>query len=462
MTPEAPERYAVVGGGLAGLAAAEALLNAGHPPILYEQGRDLGGRAGSFRDPETGWLLENGQHVWMPCCTELVGLLQRTGAEHLTRTQRRLRITFLERGRAPTTLQALPLPSPFHLLVPLMRFPLLRPGDAARLVGALVALRVSGRRLIEEGADRRFVDWLKERGQTARAIEVFWEPVVSSIVNEDLSTVRLDLGAMAVFTSFLAGSRRANLAMTLEPHGKVWDHIAHRLGEGGADVVRGKRVERLEVGPVGSGHSLRLQALVLAGEERVAVAGAVLAVPPGALEGLLPADLGDIGCFRRGAALEWSPILNVHVWYEEPVTEEAVLCVLGSPLHWIFSKPPQDPVGGRRPVPVTAQHLNLVVSASRTFLGSGPEEIVPLLLEEVAAHLPAARAVPVVAARVVHERRATFRAVPGSEAHRPPQHTPVPNLALAGAWTATGWPSTLEGAVRSGRAAAEALGVKSV
>jgi hypothetical protein len=200
---------------------------------------------------------------------------------------------------------------------------------------------------------------------------------------------------------------------------------------------------------------------VLDDGERIPVAGTVLAVSPGMLQTIVPDELSAHPPLNLGIGLEWSPILNVHVWYEEPVTEEPVQCVVGSPLHWIFSKPGQEPEGGRRPIPATAQHLNLVVSASRGFLRSGPDEIVPLLLEEVAAHLPAARAVQVLATRVVHERRATFRAVPGSEAFRPGQATPIPNLAIAGAWTATGWPSTLEGAVRSGQAAVEALDVKS-
>ncbi len=457
--PEDP-RYAVVGGGLAGLAAAEALVRAGNPPLLYEQRRELGGRATSFRDPATGWLLENGQHVWMPCCSQLVGLLQRTGAEELTTTQPRLRMTFTERGRVNTTLQAVQLPAPFHLLLPLLRFPLLRLSDSVPLVRALATIKIRGNRLIEEGSEGSFLAWLRDRGQTDRAIEVFWEPVVTSIVNESLSHMRLDLGVMAVKTSFLAGSRQANLAMCNTAHGLVWDRIADHLEVGGATVHRSVRVERLEVTGSGPGEEGRVRSILLDDGERIPVKGVVVAVPPGVLPTMLPEELNRIEPFNIGSGLEWSPILNVHVWYEERVTDEPVLCVLGSPLHWIFAKPEQEPVGGRRPVPSTAQHLNLVVSASRDFLGSGPDEIVPLLLEEVATHIPAARAVRVVATRVVHEQRATFRAIPGSEAFRPSQATPISNLAIAGAWTATGWPSTLEGAVRSGRAAVRALGVK--
>ena len=455
------ERFAVIGGGVAGLAAADALLRAGRSPILFEQHEELGGRATTFRDPETGWLLENGQHVWMPCCTALTGLIERTGATALTNRQPRLEVTYLEQGRPPVTLRARALPGPLHLLWPLLRFPLLGPADTFRLFRGLASLKRNAPELMRSGSDSRFAAWLLDKGQTERTIQVFWDPVVTSVANERLEHVRLDVAVMAVYEAFLAGAGRANLAMAAVSHGEVWDRIAHSLEERGGAVCLGARVEKLDVDLSNGPRAAVVRAVELSDGERIPVAGVVVALPPRAALSILPDELREMEHFQQGDRLDWSPILNLHIWYREPVTDQRVLCLVNSPLHWIFVKPPQRPVGGRHPVPATAQHLNLVVSASYDFLSRGPDEIVPMLLGEVAAHLPVARAVPVLATRIVHERRATFQAVPGSEAHRPPQQTPVRNLALAGAWTDTGWPSTLEGAVRSGEAAVRALGVNS-
>jgi squalene-associated FAD-dependent desaturase len=455
------KRYGVVGGGLAGLAAADALLRAGKSPILFEQHEQLGGRATTFRDPETGWLLENGQHVWMPCCTALTALIERTGATALTNRQPRLEVTFLEQGRPPATLRASGLPGPLHLLWPLLKFPLLGPADTYTLLRGLASMKRNARDLMRSGSDSRFAVWLLENGQTERTIQVFWDPVVTSVANERVEHVRLDVAAMAVYEAFLAGAGRSNLAMAAASHGEVWDRIAGSLEERGAAVRLGARVEKLDVDLSNGRGAAVVRAVELSDGERIPMDGVVLALPPRAALSLLPDELREMEQFRQGDRLEWSPILNLHVWYRESVTDRGVLCLVNSPLHWIFARPSQEPVGGRHPVPRSAQHLNLVVSASYDFLSRGPDETVPMLLGEVAAHLPVARAVPVLATRIVHERRATFRAVPGSEAHRSSQQTPIRNLALAGAWTDTGWPSTLEGAVRSGEAAVRALGVNS-
>ena len=449
----------VVGGGLAGLAAAEALLSAGHPVRLYEQHDHLGGRASSFRDPLTGWLIENGQHIWMPPCTELRGFLQRTGADALTHTQELLDVTYLERGRGPARLRASRLPGAASLLLPLLRFPLLGSGDRLALLRAMVGLKMGGHGLRERLGEAPFLDWLQRTGQSERSLRVFWEPFIGSILNEPLEDASSRMAVMALQETVLAERGASRLAWTTRPQSEVWEAAASCLAAQGGHIRRGVRVEKVELARSGEGPPT-VQAVHLTAGERVPAAGAVLAVGPSAVVSLLPAPWDRQEEFVRGMGLTWSPILNIHVWFEDPVTDSDVCCVVDSPLHWVFRKPAQEPEGGRRPVPSTAQHLNLIASYSRGFLGQGPDDIVPLMLEELAAHVPAARAAGVLATRVVHERRATFRAVAASAPHRPSQATGIPNLALAGAWTDTGWPSTLEGAVRSGRAAAQALGVQ--
>lgn len=368
----------------------------------------------------------------------------------------------MERGRPPAVLEALRLPSPLHLLLPLLRFPLLRPGEAAALIRSLIRLKLSGSSLVKEGEGFTFGEWLDSRSSSRRELDVFWEPVVTSVANEPISRVRADLGAMTVVESFLSGRDRANLCWATVPQGVVWQRMAAFLEGKGAEVRTGTAVRNLEIGAGEEGGPPALTALHLADGEVLPVRGAVIAVPPAVLRGLIPGEWRNRSPFSTGINLDWAPILNVHVWYEKPVTDEPFLCVLKSPLHWIFVKPGQSPDGGGVPMPPSVQHLVLVISSSYRFTGMAAEQIVPELLEEVSAHLPAARTTPVLATRVVHERRATWSPVPGSEDHRPGQKTPVPNLTIAGSWTATGWPSTLEGAVRSGIAAARGLDVNTI
>jgi squalene-associated FAD-dependent desaturase len=450
--------WAVVGGGAAGLAAAEALLSEGRRVVLLERRPHLGGRVCSFRDPGTGWLLENGQHLWMPACTEWAALLERTGTESLTRTQPRLRVTFLERGRPAGVLEAARLPGPLGLLAALLRFTPLTPAERRRLLRGLFALRREGPRLRRTGGNERFSDWLDRHGQTGRVRDLFWAPVVLSVLNTPLEEARADLAAMAVHEPFLTGSGRANLARTVVPHGRLWERLADHLTGRGLILRTGCPVRGLRFGEAAAGPEL--DALLLPGGEVLAVAGAVVAVPPEALTAILPPAWRERPPFASGRRLSWSPILNVHLWLDRAVTGEEALCLIGSPVQWIFTRPTQQAEGGGRPLPAGAQHLDLVVSASDEWLDRTPAEIVPRFTEELRALLPKAREAVLLAHRVVHERRATWRALPGSEAHRPGPATPIRNLALAGAWTASGWPATIEGAVRSGRAAVRALGVQ--
>jgi hypothetical protein len=289
-------------------------------------------------------------------------------------------------------------------------------------------------------------------GQTARAIEVFWRPAITSILNVVLEEARLDLAVMAVRTSFLAGRHDADIVRSRVPQTQLWERVVEHLRAAGGDVRLGVRVDALE------GTRAGVEAVILADGARIAAEGLVLAVTPAAA-GRLLGSLGDGGSGAPGSGLGWSAILNLHVWFDREVTDDDVTCLVESPLHWVFRKPSQEPNGGARPIPASARHLNLVVSASDRFLAEPPDRTTDLLLSELADHLPAARSAKVLGTRLVHERRATFRPEPGSEEGRPGPAGPVPGTALAGAWTATGWPSTLEGAVRSGRAAARHLTV---
>ena len=444
---------AVIGGGAAGLAAAEALAGEGQPVILFERRSRLGGRAGSFSDPVRGGLTDN-QHIWMGCCTALRGLLERSGALGMVHEQERVRVPFATRVPPetgtrvrPAVLEAGFLPPPFHLLPTLLRFPLLTVGERFSLVRALMRLRHEGAFWQRTGAERSFGEWLDLTGQSAAIRETFWTPVVTSALNARPEDVRADLAAMVFTRAFLGGRRAAALGFSAVPLADLWERVAGRITSLGGRVSRREPVRAIEIGSDG-----RVTAVVT-GTERIAVSGAVLAVPPGPLQALLPPEWREREPFARGRNLAWAPILNCHLWYAEPVTDEPFLAVTGSHVHWIFVRPPTGGWSGRD------QHLNLVTSASQAWLDRSPEETCTALRNELADFLPATRTTPLLAWKVVHMRRATFAPRPGSERHRPRAETPISNLVLAGAWTATGWPSTLEGAVRSGELAARLLAV---
>ena len=461
----------VVGGGLAGITAALALADRGRRVTLVEARPRLGGLAFSFRrDSPAGPLtVDNGQHVYLRCCTAYRGFLRRIGGTALAPVQPRLDVPVLDAvarrlGRIRRT--ALP-PAPLHLAPALARYPHLSRRERAAAVRAVLGLR----RL--DPADptldeQDFGSWLRRMGQSERAVQALWDLIGVATLNAPAAEVSLAQAAMVFRTGLLTGPGAADLGLPLVPLGRLHDTLAAAaLERAGVRILRATKVTGLAPAPGGgwrvalrprhtatapgreAGAGQRGPARQDGGEAELTAPDVVLAVPQRAAHRLLPP--GALPDQDRLLRLGNAPILNVHVVYDRHVLPVPFLAVIRGRAQWIFDR--TGPSGLR-----TGQYLALSQSAAAGEIDLPAETLRARYLPELAALLPAAAKARVRDFFVTREREATFAPAPGSGRLRPGPVTRAPGIHLAGAWTATGWPATMEGAVRSGLAAARAAG----
>jgi squalene-associated FAD-dependent desaturase len=429
------DRVCVIGAGLAGLAAAAALAPRGLRVTVLEARPRSGGRAGSFLDAASGRLLDACQHVSMGCCTNLAHFCRTVGVAHFLRPQRAL--YFLTLDRRVSRFAADPLPAPFHLLRAFLSAHYLSWAEKWRVAAGLRHLARA-----DDDADPPFRDWLVEHRQTPGVVERFWGVVLVSALNEAPERVGLRYARKVFVDAFLRHPRGFQVEVPTVPLGRLYGDELHAwLSRHGVVVRHNEAVRRLCI------ESDRVAAVELRNGGEVAADWFVSAVPFDRLLALLPEGLADalpyFGDLRR---LEFSPITSVHLWYDRPVTRLPHAVLVGCLGQWVFNRGETAP---------GEQYVQVVVSAARALRELGQEEVKRRIVEEMGRLFPAA-ARP-LRARVVTEHQATFSAVPGVDRWRPPQASPLPNLLVAGDWTATGWPATMEGAVRSGYLAAEAL-----
>ncbi len=448
----APARphVAIVGGGLAGLAAASALADRGVRITLLESRPRLGGRASSFRDPVTGQLVDNCQHVSMACCTNLADFCRRVGVDGLFRRVPEIR--FLSPEGRLSTLAAGTLPAPMHLAGSFLRANYLTCTERLRVAFGLACLR-SAR---GDRPGESFEAWLVRHGQTGRTIERYWATVLVSALNERLD--RMDVGhARKVFLDgFLRHRDGYQMEVPLAPLGEIYGtRLERRLAGQGVEVRLTTGVRSVEVDPDGHLTGLRLRS-----GESIAADFVVLAVPFDRVSGFLPPPLRDrLPALGGLGEIESSPITGVHLWFDRPVCPFDHVATVGRLIHWVFNhtaiqgRTPRDGEGAGE----AGQYLQVVISASYDLLPLDKKAIRDAVLADLAAIWPAAREATLTRWWVVTEHGATFAVRPGIDALRPPQRTPVDGLFLAGDWTATGWPATMEGAVRSGYLAAEGV-----
>ncbi|MGW5264758.1 hydroxysqualene dehydroxylase HpnE [Microbispora sp. NPDC004025] len=423
---------AVVGGGLAGITAALALAEAGRPVTLYEARPRLGGATHSF--VRGGLTADNGQHVFLRCCTAYLGLLDRLGGTGRVRLQERFDVPVLTPRGGRARLRRAALPGPFHLLPALAGYRLLSPADRLRAVRGAFALR--GLDPAEPALDRAALGgWLAANGQREAVRRALWDLFAVAALNIPSDEAALGSAAMVFRTALLGRADAADIGVPSVPLGDLHGGAAlAAIARLGGEVRLRAKVEAVLPGPS-----------VLVGGRRVEASAVVVAAPHGQAARLVPPDAAPDR--DAWAGLGASPIVNVHVVYDRPVTRLPFAAVVGSPVQWIFDR---TEAGGL----ARGQYLTVSVSAARHWIDvptAVMREVFPPELERL---LPAARQARVVDLFITRERRATFRQVPGSGGLRPGAATRWPGLFLAGAWTDTGWPDTMEGAVRSGLQAA--------
>jgi squalene-associated FAD-dependent desaturase len=428
---------AIIGGGLAGLAAATALAPRGFHVTLLESRNRLGGRAGSFTDAASGQLVDACQHVSMGCCTNFAHFCRTVGIDHFLQTQRQL--AFMTADRRVSVLSADPLPAPFHLARGLLRTHYLTGSDKLRIAWGLACLR-----LARDNADPPFLDWLRRHGQSPRAVECFWGVVLTSALNETPDRIGLRYARKVFVDGFLRHRSGFEVQLPVVPLGRLYGpELQGWLERHGVGLRLGQAVRRIGV------EADRVRDLELRDGDRVEADWYVAATPFDRLLDLLPGELLDrepyFGNLRR---LETSPITSVHLWFDRDVLGVPHAVLVGCEGQWVFNR------GAAAP---GEYYVQVVVSAARQFRGLGHEEVQRRIVAEVGRLFPGVKEASLVRARVVMEHAATFSAVPGVDRWRPRQASPVRNLFVAGDWTATGWPATMEGAVRSGYLAAEAL-----
>lgn len=434
----------VIGGGLAGLSAACALADRGIPVTLLEKRPYLGGRAFSFLDAESGRHIDNGQHIYLACCTAYTDFLRRLGVLEWTTLQRRLSAVIIDRNGRRGKLSTAPwLPSPLHLLPSFLTYPHMGFAEKLRAASAMLAIMRTDRAKRRDALEAEsFRDWLVRRGQGERAIAAFWDLLTLPVFNDTADAVSAYMGLMFFQDGMLADRHSADIGVSRVGLTElVGDAACRYLAERDSEVLTGRNVTGIAV------ENGAATGVVVDGELMPADA-VVSAVPWDALPLLLPSKVAEDAYFSTPSALEWAPIINVHVWYDRPVIDEPFLALLDSSLQWVFNRTHIEGIDGQ------GQHLCISVSGAWEYAGMGRDALREVFLGEMARVFPAAVEAVVERFTVVKQVNATFRCTPGMQSRRPSQRTHVDGLTLAGDWTQTGWPATMESAVRSGLLAA--------
>ncbi|HWF79605.1 MAG TPA: hydroxysqualene dehydroxylase HpnE [Streptosporangiaceae bacterium] len=427
-------RVAVVGGGLAGITAAIDLAEAGLDVTLLEARPRLGGAASSYQRGQM--TIDNGQHVILRCCEAYRGLLARLGVSAQVAFQDRFDVTVLGPG-GPARLRRSGLPSPLHMTGALTRYRLLPLADRLAVGRAALAMR-----FIDQADpaldEQRLGDWLAARGQGELARRRLWDLFIVSALNIAGDDASLALAATVIKTALLGAKDAADIGVATVPLGDLHGRApAKVLADLGVHVRTGAKVNNIRPAPDG-GFELDL----------TRVDAVVLAVPAGQAAKL--AAGAGVGAAERWDGLGASPIVNVHVIYDRQVTGLPFVAAVDSPVQWVFDK---TSIAGLK----TGQYLAVSLSAADEFVTIPAAQLREQFIPELERLFPAASRAQVTDYFVTRERRATFRQAPGCGVLRPGAATSVPGLVLAGSWTDTGWPDTMEGAVRSGHTAAQQL-----
>jgi squalene-associated FAD-dependent desaturase len=457
MPPASPQpTVAIAGGGLAGLAAACALADSGFRVTLFERRPYLGGRASSYEHPGTGEVVDNCQHVLFRVCTNLVEFYRRIGVEDKIRWYEDM--TFIEPGGRASVMHASPLPAPLHTAPSFLQFPFLNAKDKLAISRAIAALTLRS----QPDAGRSFLDWCHQHGQTDNAVNRFWKPILISALSEDLDLISISYAAQVVRESMKSPAAR-HMGVPSIPltalYNAAGDYIRARHGE-----IRFRNpLETFSPGPE--------QVQIRTTEAEGNYDYLILALPFESLDRVLPKTLEAAPLRESLTHFEHSPITGIHLWFDRQITDLDHAVLLDRTIQWMFHKSrllDKDREGHdfSRAVKTSTEnrvsapagsYIELVVSASQSLTEKSRAEIVDLALKEVREFFPAAREATLIKSTVIKEVHAVYSPRPGIDAHRPPQSTPWPRVFLAGDWTATGWPATMEGAVRSGYLAAQAL-----
>ncbi|MGA7241564.1 MAG: hydroxysqualene dehydroxylase HpnE [Terracidiphilus sp.] len=444
-TPEqlGPPIVTVIGGGVAGMSASCALAEAGYRVQLVERRGYLGGRASSYLHPGVNEIIDNCQHVLFGCCTNLIGFYRRIGVEkkiHWTKE-----MTMIEPGGQRSKLGPSPLPAPLHGLPKLISAHAFTRADKLALARAFRAMMSP----IPADSTESLSAWLIRNNQTPGAIERFWRLVIASALNADLDTIAVPYAAKVIRELFMNSAQAGAMGMSSVPLSELYGSAKSFLEEHGATVHLNTNVESADWDEEVSQWTVNTRAGTLVSDFLI------IALPFEAMQKLLPhmppAQHGE-ELARKVDRFEHWPICSVHLWFDREITDLPHAVLLDREIHWMYNKTVLQPWRKFK-----GSYLELVQSASRKFAALERQQAIDQALSELAEFFPAIKEANLEKAALVKEVRATFGVPPGIDSVRPPSASPWPNCLLAGDWVATGWPSTMESAARSGHLAADAL-----
>ena len=435
----------VIGGGLAGLSAACALADAGYQVRLLEKRRYLGGRASSYEHPGTGEVIDNCQHVLLGNCVNLIDLYRRLGVSDAIRWFDRL--TFVEPGGRQSILAPSFLPAPFHDLPAFVRASAFSLSDKLA-IGRGMSAFIAG---VPKDSDENFAQWLKRHGQTRGAIERFWKPVLVSALNEDPEHMSVHYAGQVMRKSLLLSPGAGRMGVPTIPLSDLYSRAIDYLQS------RGGRVD-FNAAPESFAWDAETQQWTVGAQgAHFATDAIVLALAFEGLSKLLPALPRNLEAEQLALNLECfehSPITGIHLWFDREVSDLEHAILLDATIQWMFHKSRLQPEKRRGE---RGSYLELVVSASKSLVAMQRQEILDLALRELAQFFPLVAQAKLLKATVVKEVRATYSIRPQLDLLRPMSASPWPHIFLAGDWVTTGWPATMESAVRSGYLAAEAV-----
>jgi squalene-associated FAD-dependent desaturase len=477
---------AIAGGGLAGLAAACALADSGFRVTLFERRPYLGGRASSYEHPGTGEVVDNCQHVLFRVCTNLVEFYGRIGVADKIRWCEDM--TFIEPGGRTSVMHASPLPAPLHTAPSFLQFPFLNAKDKFAISRGIAALTLTA----QPDTGKSFLDWCHHHSQTEIALERFWKPILVSALSEDLDLISISSAAQVVRESMKSPEAR-HMGVPAIPLTDLYNAAGDYIRARGGQIRFRSSLESFS--PDSSQVRIRVTDKKQGSEEGTIVSAfdyLVLALPFNNVANVLPETPNAEPLRNQLTHFESCPITGIHFWFDRQITDLDHAVLLDRTIQWMFHKSrllernqeghnspeavePQTGVSGnveerrfqRRVMDSKSErasaheglgsYIELVVSASKSLIDKSRSDIVALALAEVREFFPAARDANLVKSTVIKEVHATYSPRPGIDAYRPSQSTSWPPVFLAGDWTATGWPATMEGAVRSGYLAAEAI-----
>jgi zeta-carotene desaturase len=443
LNQESKNTVTVIGAGVAGMSAACALAEAGLRVQLAERRGYLGGRASSYLHPGVNEVIDNCQHVLFGCCTNLIGFYRRIGVAD--RIHWTTEMTMIEPGGRRSSLGPSWLPAPLHGMPKLLFAHAFSVADKIALARAFSALMQP----VPADSTETLGAWLKRHSQTPGALNHFWRLVIASALNADIDSIALQYAAKVIRELFMNSAEAGSMGMSTVPLSELYAGAQAFLEQRGSSVLLNTNVDSAKWDEESSQWTLGTRADDLTSDF------VVLALPFEATAKLLPrmppAEGADLLARQLERHENW-PICSVHLWFDREIAELDHAVLLDREIHWLYNKSRLQP--WRK---LTGTYVELVISASRAFASLTREQAIELAVKELGEFFPAVRSAHLEKAALVKEMRATFAVPPGIDASRPTAVSPWPNCFLAGDWTATGWPSTMESGARSGHLAAEAI-----